>query len=278
MTIIIYSSEADMPKHLQSQKQPEWNILDRMDWDTYNFVPTDYPQKSLFHNHNTWNSHRTDYFNLMNIKIAEKEATDTRIKIENKMGTTASYSEELKQAEEEEKIWEAEEAEEERQLVEAEKKRLAEEAEAMELLQSQLTYTNTVIQPFVKQTPEERASMRKIQNRKTYLRKKAGLQKANKEASYVFCDFCGGEFKDTAQGHNNHQLSQIHTTKVLRDNICKYYMNKHDTIKTMERAEKGLDNLIKESEKSLTKKYTAITLKNKYKRLWAQYSSTLSAS
>ena len=60
MGIVIYSSEEEMPKHLRKEKQPEWNILDRMDWDEWNFVPTMTPQKSKFHNHVTWNSHRTD--------------------------------------------------------------------------------------------------------------------------------------------------------------------------------------------------------------------------
>ena len=278
MDIVIYSSEADMPKRLQSQKLPEWNILDRMDWDEWNFVPTDYPQKSLFHHHNTWNSHKTDYFKLMNIKIAEKEAAETRIKIDNKMGTTASYAEELKQAEEEEKEWEEEEAKEKA------------EAEAMAALQAQLAadeYKNTILptpiveeyKPFEKQTDIQRAAKRKILNRKAYLKRKADgkIQETYKDATHEFCEFCGGEYKDTPSGRHNHQLTQIHTTKMLRNNICNHYIKKHPNVKTMERAERVLDNKIKESEMSLCIKYTPTTLKNKYRRLLAQYSSSSSS-
>ena len=124
MGIVIYSSEEEMPKHLRKEKQPEWNILDRMDWDEWNFVPTMTPQKSKFHNHVTWNSHRTDYFNKMKTKIAEEEAAKTRIAIDNKIGTAASYAQEMKEAEEEEKRYEAEEA--------AEAEKAAEEAKAFD--------------------------------------------------------------------------------------------------------------------------------------------------
>ena len=274
MAIIIYSSEADMPKHLQSQKQSEWNILDRMDWDTYNFVPTDYPQKSLFHNHNTWNSHRTDYFNLMNIQIAEKEAAETRIKIDNKIGTAASFAEELKQAEEEEKEWEEEEAKE---------KAEAEEFEALQVQLAADEYKNTILptpEPymgFVKLTDAEKRERRRKRDKRDYQKNKekikAKVKDKSKDVTYMFCEFCGGEHKDTPQGRSNHNVSQIHTTKVLRVNICNHYIKQYPNVKTMERAERVLDNKIKESEDSLCIKYTPTTLKNKYRRLWAQYAS-----
>ena len=265
MGIVIYNNEAEMPHYLRKEKQEGWNILDRMDWDEWNFVPTTSPQKSKFNNHVTWNSHRTDYFNKMNIKIAEEKAANTRIAIDNKIGTTASYNKEMAEALAEEKKWE--------------------EEEAFEALQKELAaseYTNTVLltpEPyvgFVKQTDAERAAKRKIQNRKTYLRRKeegTNIQ-VNKDATYEFCDFCGGEHKDTPQGRNNHKLSQIHATKVLTNNICNYLIKKNSNIKTMEQAERVLANKIKESEKSLCITYTPTTLKNKYKRLWAQYSSS----
>ena len=267
MSIVIYNSEEEMPKHLRKEKQPEWNILDRMDWDEWNFVPTMTPQKSKFHNHVTWNSHRTDYFNNMKTKIAEEEAAKTRIAIDNKFGSTASYAEEMAEALAEEKKWE--------------------EEEAYEALQAELAakeFTNTILptpeppeeyKPFVKQTELERAAKRKIINKKAYIKRKAEgkIQKINKDAAYQFCEFCGGEFKDTASGRHNHQNTQIHTTKVLTNNICNYYIKKFPNVKTMERAERVLANKIKESELSLCVKYTPITLKNKYKRLWAQYSS-----
>jgi len=278
MRIVIYNSEEEMPKHLRKEKQPEWNILDRMDWDEWNFVPKRKAQPSKFHSHVTWNSHRTDYFNKVNIKIAEEEAAKTRIAIDNKIGTTASYAQEQKEAEEEEKRFEAEEA--------AEAK-AAEEAKAFEALQAELAkteFTNTILptpeaaeeyKPFTKLSDAEKAKRRKIHNRKTYLRRKAEGKtqtKVNKDAAYEFCEFCGGEHKATPAGRSNHRLTQLHTTKVLTNNICNYYIKKHSNIKTMEQAERALANLIKNSEASLCIKYTPITLKNKYKRLWAQYS------
>ena len=282
MGIVIYSNEEEMPKHLRKEKQPEWNILDRMDWDEWNFVPTMTPQKSKFHNHVTWNSHRTDYFNKMKTKIAEEEAAKTRIAIDNKIGTAASYAQELKEAEEEEKRWEAEEA--------AEAEKAAEEAKAFEALQAELAktqFTNTILptpevaeeyKPFTKLSEAEKAKKRKIHNRKTYLKRKAEGKtqtKLNKDAAYEFCEFCGGEFKDTPAGRSNHRQTQIHTTNVLSNNICNHYIKKYPNVKTMERAERVLANKIKESELSLCVKYTPITLKNKYKRLWAQYSCNL---
>ena len=281
MGIVIYSSEEEMPKHLRKEKQPEWNILDRMDWDEWNFVPTMTPQKSKFHNHVTWNSHRTDYFNKMKTKIAEEEAAKTRIAIDNKIGTAASYAQELKEAEEEEKMWEAEEA--------AEAEKAAEEAKAFEALQAELAkteFTNTILptpeapeeyKPFTKQTQAQRAAKRKILNKKAYAKRKAEgkIQTTYKDAAHEFCEFCGGEFKDTPSGRHNHQMSQIHTTYMLRNNICKYYLKRHNNVKTMEQAEQVLANRIKESELSLCIKYTPTTLKNKYKRLWAQYSCNL---
>jgi len=267
MGIVIYSSEEEMPKHLRKEKQDTWNTLDQAEWDIWNYTPTDTPQKSRFNSHVTYNSHRTDYFIKMNVKIAEEEAAKTRIAIDNKFGSAASYAQELKDAEEEEKKWE--------------------EEEAYEALQAELAakeFTNTILptpepsepyKPFVKQTELERAAKRKIINKKAYLKRKAEgkIQKINKDATYEFCEFCGGEFKDTASGRHNHQLSQIHTTKVLTNNICNHYIKKYPNVKTMERAERVLANKIKESELSLCIKYTPITLKNKYKRLWAQYSS-----
>ena len=264
MGIVIYNSEAEMPKHLREEKKPHWNALDQEEWDIWNFTPTDTPQKSKFTSHVTYNSHRTDYFIKMNIKIAEDKAAETRIAIDNKFGSAASYAQELKDAEEEEKKWE--------------------EEEAYEALQAELAakeFTNTILPtpepytPFVKQTELERAAKRKILNKKAYLKRKAEgkIQKVNKDAAYEFCEFCGGEFKDTPQGRHNHQRTQIHTTKMLSNNICNHYIKKYPNVKTMERAERVLANKIKESELSLCVKYTPITLKNKYKRLWAQYSA-----
>ena len=268
MGIVIYSSEEEMPKHLRKEKQPEWNILDRMDWDEWNFVPTDTPQKSKFNSHVTYNSHRTDYFIKMNIKIAEEEAAKTRIAIDNKFGSTSSYAQEQKEAEEEEKKYE--------------------EEEAFEALQAEMAteeYSNTILptpevaeeyQPFTKLSEAEKAKRRKIHNRKTYLRRKAEGKtqtKLNKDSAYEFCDFCGGEHKATPAGRSNHRQTQLHTTKVLTNNICNYYIKQYQNIKTMEQAERALANLIKNSEASLGVKYTPITLKNKYKRLWAQYSA-----
>ena len=279
MGIVIYSSEAEMPKHLRKEKQDTWNTLDQAEWDIWNYTPTDTPQKSKFNSHVTWNSHRTDYFNNMNVKIAEEEAAKTRIAIDNKFGSAASYAQELKDAEEEEARWEAEEA--------AEAK-AAEEAKAFEALQAELAaneFTNTILptpepsepyKPFTKLSEAEKAKRRKIHNRKTYLKRKAEGKtqtKLNKDAAYEFCEFCGGEFKDTPAGRSNHRQTQIHTTKVLSNNICNHYIKKYPNVKTMERAERVLANKIKESELSLCVKYTPITLKNKYKRLWAQYSS-----
>jgi len=268
MSIVIYSSEAEMPKHLRKEKQPEWNTLDQAEWDIWNYTPTDTPQKSRFNSHVTYNSHRTDYFNKMNVKIAEEEAAKTRIAIDNKFGSAASYAQELKDAEEEEKRWE--------------------EEEAYEALQAELAakeFTNTILptpepsepyKPFTKLSDAEKAKRRKIHNRKTYLKRKAEGKtqtKLNKDAAYEFCEFCGGEHKATPAGRSNHRQTQLHTTKVLSNNICNYYIKKYPNVKTMERAERVLANKIKESELSLCVKYTPITLKNKYKRLWAQYSS-----
>ena len=262
MDVIIYNSEAEMPHYLRKEKNNNWNILDQADWDEWNFVPTSSPQKSKY-GHVTWNSHRTDYFNKMNIKIAEETAAKTRIAIDNKIGTTADYDKELADALAEEKLWEEEEA-----------------AEAFEALQAQLEadeYKNTILptpEPytgFVKLTDAEKRERRRIRDRRDYKKNKAKRMEVNKESVYEFCDFCGGEHRATPQGRNNHQLTQIHTTKVLRTNICNYYIKRHTNIKNIEQAEQKLDNIIKTNEQSLCITYTGTTLKNKYKKLWAQY-------
>jgi len=264
MGIVIYNSEAEMPHYLRKEKQEGWNILDRMDWDEWNFVPTTSPQKSKFNNHVTWNSHRTDYFNKMNIKIAEETAANTRIAIDNKIGTTAEYDKELAEALAEEKKWEEEEA------FEALQKELAAEEYKNTVLPTPEPYTG-----FVKLTDAEKRERRRIRDRRDYKKNKEKRMTKTKDDVYEFCDFCGGEHKATPQGRNNHKLSQIHTTKVLSTNICNYYIKRHTNINNIEQAKQKLDNIIKTSEQSLCITYTGTTLKNKYKKLWAQYSCNL---
>ena len=79
MKIIIYNTEEEMPKYLRANRSQEWTILDKMEWDEWNYVPSDTPQKSMFHNHVTWNSHKQDYFIKMNIYKDEQRAAERRI-------------------------------------------------------------------------------------------------------------------------------------------------------------------------------------------------------
>ena len=287
MSIIIYNSEAEMPYHLRAKKNDSWNTLDQLEWDVWDYIPTDTPQKSLVkklstgNGVDTWNSHRKDYFLAMEIKIAQIKAVETREKIDNKIGSASDYDKEMAQAAAEEAKWEAEEAAEEAAAEEARKVKEA-EAKAFEALQAELTakqFTNTVLPTppptgFLPLTDEEKRKRRKAIDRKAYLARKDALKKDYKEAVYTFCDLCGGEYKETSTGKRNHLNSQLHTTKILRNSICNYLIDKNPGI-AMKDAEAHLDNKMKNVERLSCKPWTPATRKTKYKRLWAQYNSTI---
>tara|TARA_R110000822_G_C15257538_1_gene487920 strand:+ start:223 stop:1068 length:846 start_codon:yes stop_codon:yes gene_type:complete len=281
MEVVLYNSESEMPYYLRKEKSDLWNTLDQAEWDDWNFVPTDYPQKSLFHQCNTWKSHRHDYFNRAQVLRETQEATSKRIA--NKMSSVASYAKEVKEAKEEERKWEAEEiAEQEASKVkEAEEARKFKEAEeaALKELQEKLNFTNTILPqpeeyiPFKKQTTEERAKQKSMSNKKYYAKSKKQSKKTKEDPVFEFCNICGGEHKATPSGRSNHNVSYQHTSKLMRLHAAGGIMNNKNHINTIEQGEAYIDNLIKNDEDNLCRKLTKAEVKNKYRRLAAQYTT-----
>tara|TARA_R110000823_G_C15837715_1_gene490867 strand:- start:28 stop:813 length:786 start_codon:yes stop_codon:yes gene_type:complete len=261
MEVILYNSEEEMPKKLQEIRCEEWNILDKMDWDTWNYVPTDHPQKSMFNTYVTWNSHRQDYLSKASAKREIQVLSDKRKANENKWTTTDDYAKELKDAEAEEKMWADE--------------------EAMEALKSKVNYSNTIIvqappteyQPFKKQSVEQKAAKRRERNRKAYQKNKAEIKETYEAAGNIECSFCGGEHKDNPRGLAGHLLTNRHQ-------IHKFYMKAATALTTygektitFEQAKAHIDNVVKKSEERLERKLSPQAIKTKYKNLYAQYSS-----
>ena len=286
MEVVLYNSESEMPCYLRKEKNPAWNTLDKQEWDEWNFVPKRVSQPSKFHNHVTWKSHRHDYLNRAQVMRETQAAAAKREKYENRrvLSAVSNYEKEMKEAQEEEAKWEAEEkAEEEaRKVKEAEEAVRKAEWKAMKQLQETITYTNTVIPepqeyiPFKKMTPAQKAQKKAIANKKYYAANKDKNKAKNKKKDdevYDFCSVCGGEHKMTTTGRSNHNVSYQHTAKLMCLHAAEAIMNNKSHINTIEQGEAYIANLIKNSEDKLCRKLTRAEVKNKYKRLAAQYAS-----
>ena len=293
MEVVLYNSESEMPKYLRKEKQDAWNTLDQDEWDKWNFVPKIEAQPSKFHNHVTWKSHRHDYLNRAQVMRETQAAAAKREKYENRrvLAPMSDYEKEMEEAREEEKKWEAEEkAEEELREVKAKleatlarvdaAKARSEERKAMKELQEKITYTNTIIPepeeyiPFKKMTPAEKARKKAIANKRYYAaNKEKNKNKKKDDVAYDFCSVCGGEHKATASGRSNHNVSYQHTAKLMCLHAAEGIMNNKTHITTIEQGEAYIANLVKNTEDKMCRKLTRAELKNKYKRLAAQYSS-----
>ena len=260
MGIVIYSSEAEMPKHLRKEKQDTWTILDQAEWDIWNYTPTDTPQKSRFNNHVNYNSHRTDYFNKMNVTIAEEEAAKTRIAIDNKIGTAASYAQELKDAAAEEARW-------------------AEE-EALEALEKQPKMINTILPtpekeppftPFKKMTLEEKKAKRKLRNAKYYAKNKTKINNDYVDAPITKCKICGIEHRDHPRGVAGHIETVAHQSELILHKAANLLVIKKGL--TLQEAKTYIKSHVKKTEDKLNRKLTPVAVKRKYENLLAQYSS-----
>jgi len=289
MEVVLYNSESEMPKYLRKEKQDSWNTLDQVEWDKWNFVPEIEAQPSKFHNHVTWKSHRHDYLNRAQVLRETQAAAAKREKYENRrvLAPMSDYEKEMEEAREEEEKWEAEEklmevkAKLDATLVRIEEaKARSEERKAMKELQEKITYTNTIIPepeeyiPFKKMTPAERARKKAMANKKYYAQnKERNKNKKKDDVAYDFCSVCGGEHKATPSGRSNHNVSYQHTAKLMCLHAAEGVMNNKSHINTIEQGEAYIANLVKNTEDKLCRKLTKAELKNKYKRLAAQYSS-----
>jgi len=261
MDIVLYDTEEEMPKKMRPNKSATWNILDKMEWDDWNYVPTDHPQKSMFNSHVTWNSHRQDYIIKSDAKRAIEKLAERRMANDNKFGSADDYAQELKDAE-------------------AEEARYAEE-EAMEVLKEKLTYSNTVIveaaKPiytgFKKMSEEEAKARLSVRNAARYKKNKDKLQKEFDESKMTTCGLCGGEHKDHPRGWGGHKQTVQHQVVVYYNKAAKARMSYGEKTITLEEAEQRINSIVKNTESKLNRKLSQIALRNKYKNLLAQYSS-----
>jgi len=267
MEVILYNSESEMPNYLREYKDETWDIIDQDQWEEWRYVPVSESQPSKFHSHVTWNSHRHDYFAKAQILRETNKAAAMRESIDNKMTTANEYEAEMAEAEAEQARWDAEEAA---------------EAEAMKTkaLQSKLdinidsnTNLPTPTATFKKLTPAEKAAKKALANKYYYAANK-NKTKAKKPKDDVMevCPICGGVHKSTPIGRSNHKVSYQHTTKLLLLHTASGIMKNKANITTMEQSELYIAGLIKNSEDKLNRKLTRAEIKNKYKRLAAQYS------
>ena len=260
MGIVIYNSEAEMPKHLREEKQSHWTILDQEEWDIWNFTPTDTPQKSKFHNHVTWNSHRQDYFIKMNIYKDEQRAAERRIANDNKFGSADDYAQELKDAAAEEARW-------------------AEE-EALEALEKQPKMINTILPtpekeppftPFKKMTLEEKKAKRKLRNAKYYAKNKTKINNDYVDAPITKCKICGIEHRDHPRGVAGHIETVAHQSDLILHKAANLLVIKKGL--TLQEAKTYIKSHVKKTEDKLNRKLTPVAVKRKYENLLAQYSS-----
>ena len=260
MKVTIYNTEEEMPKYLRANRSEEWTILDKMEWDEWNYVPSDTPQKSKFHNHVTWNSHKQDYFIKMNIYKDEQRATERRIANDNKFGSADDYAQELKDAAAEEARW-------------------AEE-EALEELEKQPKMINTILPtpekeppftPFKKMTLEEKKAKRKLRNAKHYAKNKDKINSTYDEAPMIKCSLCGMEHKDHPRGYNGHIDTNYHQTSVILHKAANLLVKKKGL--TLEEALLYIKGQVTKTEAKINRKLGAAAIKRKYENLLAQYSS-----
>tara|TARA_R110002051_G_scaffold129010_1_gene202688 strand:+ start:2625 stop:3431 length:807 start_codon:yes stop_codon:yes gene_type:complete len=267
MEVILYNSENEMPCYLRKEKDESWDIIDQNAWQHWNYIPISESQPSKFHSHVTWNSHRQDYFNRARILRETHKAAAMRESTDDKMTTASEYEAEMAEAEAQQLIWDAEEAAEEAAM----------KAKA---LQSKLdinivsnTNPPTSAKTFKKLTPAEKAAKKALANKKYYDANKNKIKPKKTENDVMeVCPICGGEHKATPIGRSNHNVSYRHTTKLILLHAASGIMKKKANITTMEQAELYIANLIKKAEDKLNRKLTRAEIKNKYKRLAAQYS------
>jgi len=267
MEVILYNSENEMPNYLREYKDETWDIIDQDQWQHWNYVPISESQPSKFHSHVTWNSHRQDYFNRARILRETHKAAAMRESTDNKMTSASEYEAEMAEAAAEQERWDAEEAAEEAAM----------KAKA---LQSKLdinivsnTNPPTSSKTFKKLTPAEKAAKKALANKKYYDANKNKIKPKKTENDVMeFCPICGGEHKATPIGRANHNVSYQHTTKLILLDAASGIMKKKPNITTMEQSELYIAGLIKNSEDKLNRKLTRTEIKNKYKRLAAQYS------
>ena len=260
MKIIIYNKEEEMPKYLRPNRSQEWNILDKMEWDTWNYVPSDTPQKSMFHALTTWNSHKEDYFIKMNIHKQQELAAEKRIANDNKYGSADDYAQELKDAQ-------------------AEEARYAEE-EALEALEKQPKMVNTILPtpekepdfiPFKKMTIEEKKAKRKLRNAKYYAKNKIQINNDYVDAPMTKCKICGMEHKDHPRGVAGHIETTFHLTEVILNKAANKLVKSRGL--TLEEAKAHMKLQVIKAEDKLHKKLAPGAVKRKYENLLAQYSS-----
>ena len=267
MEVILYNSENEMPCYLRKDKDETWDIIDQNQWEEWSYIPISESQPSKFHSHVTWNSHRQDYFNRARILRETHKAAAMRESTDDKMTTASEYEAEMAEAEAQQLIWDAEEAAEEAAM----------KAKA---LQSKLdinivsnTNPPTSAKTFKKLTPAEKAAKKALANKKYYAANK-NKPKAKKQKDDVMevCPICGGVHKATPIGRSNHNVSYQHTTKLILLDAASGIMKKKPNITTIAQSELYIAGLIKNSEDKLNRKLTRAEIKNKYKRLAAQYS------
>ena len=127
--------------------------------------------------------------------------------------------------------------------------------------------------PFVKLTPAEKANKKTLANKKYYAaNKNKNKPKKPEDGVMEVCPICGGVHKATPIGRTNHKLSYQHTLKLVLLHAAEAIMNKKPNITTIADAEIYIANFIKSSEDKLNRRLTRAEIKNKYKRLAAQYS------
>ena len=266
MEVILYNSENEMPNYLREYKDETWDIIDQDQWQHWNYVPISESQPSKFHSHVTWTSHRQDYFNRARILRETHKVAAMRESTDDKIASASEYEAEMAEAEAEQKQWDAEEAA---------------EAEAMKAkaLQTKVdinidsnTNPPTSTPASLKQTPAERAAKKAIRNKNYYEQNKTKAKKSEDDCALVSCSICGGEHTSNSRGRYNHKVSYQHTTKLLLLHTAEAIMKKKPNITTTEQSELYIAGLIKNSEDKMNRKLTRTEIKNKYKRLAAQYS------
>ena len=266
MEVILYNSENEMPCYLRKDKDETWDIIDQNQWEEWSYIPISESQPSKFHSHVTWNSHRQDYFNRARILRETHKAAAMRESTDDKMTTASEYEAEMAEAEAEQARWDAEEA--------AEEAAMKAKALQSKVDNNAVSDTNppTTEKTFVKLTPAQRVAKKAIRNKKYYEQNKTKDKKSDDDCAIVKCCICGGEHKANSRGRYNHKISYQHTTKLLLLHTAEAIMKKKANITTMEQAEAYIANLIKKAEDKLNRKLTRAEIKNKYKRLAAQYS------
>lgn len=270
MEVILYNSENEMPCYLRKEKDESWDIIDQNAWQHWNYIPISESQPSKFHSHVTWNSHRQDYFNRARILRETQKVAAMRESTDDKMTTASEYEAEIAEAEAQQAIWDAEEAAEAAEAEAKKSKALQTKVDINAVSNTNLPTTKPVI---IKQTPAERAAKKAIRNKNYYEQNKTKAKKSDDDCVLVTCCICGGEHKANSRGRYNHKISYQHTTKLLLLHTAEAIMKKKANITTMEQAEAYIANLIKKAEDKLNRKLTRAEIKNKYKRLSAQYSA-----